>query len=86
MAVYVSDIEVGEKYRDTQTGIEGHATALIFFQHGCERVDIEFVREGKIEHESFDAARLVHIDSGKQAETEKPGGPARESSTLRKRR
>lgn len=77
---YQSDIKLGEKYRDEQTGIEGTATAIYFFQHACERVCIEFVhpQRGLTEH-SFDSPRLVHIESGKKTRSDRPGGPAREN-------
>lgn len=81
-----TDIILGERYRDSQTGIEGVANAVIFFQHGCERVDLEYVKDGEVKGQSFDAPRLVHIDSGKQATTKRKGGPDKSSSGLRNRR
>lgn len=81
---YKSDIKLGEKYRDDQTGIEGTATAIVFFQHGCERVDIELVVNGEIKTYSFDAPRLTHVETGKVATTTRTGGPAKESASLRR--
>lgn len=72
---YESDIVLGEKYRDTQTGIEGTAVMIGFYQHACERVVIETVVAGKIEEYGFDAPRMVHVETGQQAATEKTGGP-----------
>lgn len=40
---FKSDIKLGERYKDTQTGIEGTATAVSFYQYGCERVNLEAV-------------------------------------------
>lgn len=76
---YETDIVLGEKYRDTQTGYEGVATGIHFYQHGCERATLEAFDENRknIQELSFDAPRLQHIDSGKIAETPTPGGPAR---------
>lgn len=74
---YKSDIKLGEKYRDEQTKIEGVATAVYFFQYACERVTLEMVVKEELKEYVFDAPRLVHIQSGVQATTEKTGGPSR---------
>ncbi len=80
---YQTDIQLGERYRDDQTGIEGTATAITFYQHGCERASIENVHEGEIKEYGFDAPRLTHIASGETAKTTKTGGPARGVSDRR---
>lgn len=72
---YETDIVLGERYRDTQTGIEGVATVVSFYQFSCERVNIETVIEGKIDDIGFDAVRLVHIESGEKATVDRTGGP-----------
>lgn len=72
---YQTEIVLGQRYRDTQTGIEGVATAVSFFQYGCERVTIEAMVQGKIEEYGFDTPRVVHVDSGERATTERTGGP-----------
>lgn len=77
--IYKSDIKLGEKYRDEQTGYEGVATAVYFFQHACERVMVEAydpIKKQVIET-TFDAPRLVHIKTGVAALTDRPGGPTR---------
>jgi hypothetical protein len=67
--------QLGEKYRDTQTGIEGVAISSTKYQHGCERVQIEFVAAGKVEIEVFDAPRLVRVsDNSPIAHEARPGG------------
>jgi hypothetical protein len=80
---YASDIVLGERYLDEQTGIEGTAIALSFFQFGCERVSLELVVEGKIEEYGFDAPRLTRVNTGEKAETSATGGPARGVSHVR---
>lgn len=72
---YTTDIVLGERYRDKQTGIEGVAVAVHFFQFACERVSIETVVNGKIEDYAFDAPRLTSVETGEQAQSERPGGP-----------
>lgn len=74
---FKSDIVLGEKYRDTQTGYEGTAVAVYFFQYGCERITVEsYDSERKtIKEMTFDAPRLEHIETGKRMTTEKTGGP-----------
>lgn len=74
---YKSDIVLGERYRDTQTGLEGIATAIYFYQYGCERVSIETLNESDktISGTAFDAPRLQHVESGKVATVKRTGGP-----------
>lgn len=72
---YKSDIKLGERYRDDQTGIEGVASSLHFYQYGCERVTLEAVIDKKIEEYSFDAPRLTHIATERRATTDRTGGP-----------
>lgn len=74
-ASYETDIRLGERYRDEQTGIEGVATCVSFYQHGCERVSLEVVRKGEIKTYGFDAPRLKSIVTGQQATTTRTGGP-----------
>lgn len=78
---YRSDIKLGERYRDAQTGYEGVATAIYFFQHACERVTIETFDPNRqeVKEQTFDAPRLEHVKTGRVAATTKPGGPAREA-------
>ncbi len=74
---YTSDIELGERYIDDQTGFEGVATAISFFQYACERISLETYdatrREVKIE--VFDAPRLTSVKTKQRATTERTGGP-----------
>lgn len=76
---YKSDITLGERYRDEQTGFEGVATSIHFYQHACERVSLETFdsHSQEIKECSFDSPRLTHIKSGRTATTTRPGGPAR---------
>lgn len=75
---YETDIVLGERYRDDQTGIEGVATSIAFFQHACERVVVEKMLEtGELKEYAFDSPRLTHITSGVKATSNRPGGPDR---------
>lgn len=76
---YHTDIVLGERYRDEQTGIEGTAVGLHFYQFGCERVSLESVNKGEIKEYGFDAPRLTRVSTGVTAKTDKTGGPARHS-------
>jgi len=78
---FESDIVLGEKYRDNQTGIEGTAVGVHFYQFGCERVSLESVNKGEIKEYGFDAPRLTHIETGVTAKTTKTGGPAKHLPT-----
>lgn len=72
---FKSDIKMGERYRDPLTGFEGVATGVTFYLHACERVTLEYVKDGEIKYESFDSPRVEHIPTGKQPETTRTGGP-----------
>lgn len=74
---YRTDIKLGERYRDDQTGVEGVAVSVGFFQHACERVTLERVSDfdRKIEEYTFDAPRLTHVTTGLTARATKTGGP-----------
>lgn len=79
---YESDIVLGERYRDDQTGYEGTATAVYFFQHACERVCLETYDPTtlKVIESTFDSPRLTSVKTGVTATTQKTGGPARETA------
>lgn len=74
---YLSDIKLGEKYIDEQTGFEGIATSITFYQHACERTALETFdaerREVKVE--VFDSPRLTHVATRAKAASPRPGGP-----------
>jgi hypothetical protein len=72
---YESDVVLGQKYLEPRTGIEGTAVAVAFYEYACERVTLEVVIRGKIEEYTFDAPRLVSVQTGEQATSEKTGGP-----------
>lgn len=76
---YKSDIKLGERYRDTQTGFEGVATSVHFYQHACERIALETydAERKEVKDAIFDAPRLQHVASGRVAKTDRPGGPER---------
>lgn len=75
MTKFKSDIRMGDRYRDPLTGFEGVATAVTFYLHACERVALEYLKDGKVAYEHFDAPRLVHVDTGKSPQTTRTGGP-----------
>ena len=74
---YKSDIVLGERYIDKQTGFEGIATSATFFQYACERVVLEdYDAERKqVKEAVFDAPRLTHMKTQKIAKVTKTGGP-----------
>lgn len=76
---YETDIVLGELYIDTQTGYEGIATSIHFYQHACERVTLEAFesKTKQVRELTFDSPRLQHAKTKKQATTTKTGGPAR---------
>ena len=77
---YESDIILGERYVDDQTGYQGTATAVYFFQHACERVTLEAYDETtkKVIETTFDAPRLRSLKTKQVAQSDRPGGPVRE--------
>lgn len=72
---YKTDIKLGQKYRDPQTGITGIATAISFYQYACERASLEIVINGEIKEYTFDAPRLEDVETKERAQTQRTGGP-----------
>ncbi|SLC05104.1 Uncharacterised protein [Mycobacteroides abscessus subsp. massiliense] len=78
MTTFSTEIELGQKYRDIATGFEGTASAVYFFQHGCERVNLKGLNgQGELVEYVFDAPELEHQASGLKVELleKKTGGP-----------
>lgn len=63
MSKYETNIVLGVKYRDKQTGLEGTAVVISFHQHACERVVLEGVDADGTDLKlwEFDAVRLVSL-------------------------
>ncbi|GAS99881.1 Gp075 [Mycolicibacterium canariasense] len=74
-STFKTDIVLGQQYRDAQTGFTGHATAVYFFQHGCERVQLKALHDGELKEHVFDAPELEHVASGRRATSTRTGGP-----------
>jgi len=70
-----TDVRLGDRYRDPLTGFEGVATAVTFYLHACERVSLEFVKDGEVKFETFDAPRLIHVNTETTPTTTRTGGP-----------
>lgn len=77
MVTHKSNIKLGEKYQDSFTGVKGTATAVTFYVHACERVTLEFIKDGEVKYEAFDAPRLIHYETGAPVTLveKKTGGP-----------
>ena len=76
---FESDIILGKEYIDDQTGFKGIAVGVYFFQHACERVNLEarVNADGKIIDNTFDAPRLRQVGDEAPARSSRPGGPGR---------
>jgi hypothetical protein len=76
---YPTDIKMGERYRDEQTGFEGVVTSVTFYQYACERVCLEAYdpTRKEIKESVFDAPRLTHIATNVAATAARAGGPGR---------
>lgn len=73
-----SDITLGTKYRDKVHGIEGVAVSKHVYLTGCDRVVLEWVKDGEIKDASFDATQLIEVAQEKPVRAARiPGGPAR---------
>lgn len=66
-------IELGKRYKDDLHGIEGVATCYSRYLTGCDRVCLEYVKEGEIHELWFDVTRLKGVEIAKS--NRKPGGP-----------
>lgn len=56
-------VKLGETYRDSITGFEGVATGRFEYLHGCVRIDLEAIVDGKPAREIFDEQRLTTAPS-----------------------
>lgn len=77
MSGYSSDINLGEEYLDKQSGFKGIATAIYFYQFGCERVNLEVFdkKSSEVKSIAFDAPRLTSTKTGITAKVTRTGGP-----------
>lgn len=76
--MYISDLVLGEKYRDNTTGVEGVLICVHFYEHACERGTLRYLdRDHNVQEVTFDAPELVSVRTGERAMVSKPGGPAR---------
>jgi hypothetical protein len=69
-------IEFGKQYRDKPSGIVGRATAFYQYEHGCEHVVLEYVKEGEIKSITVEVPRVEAVAGPPVGKVEKPGGPA----------
>jgi len=70
------DIEFGKSYRDTITGVEGRAVGSARYMNGCERVQLEWAKDGDVKSEWFDTQRLELVATGeRQGAAVRAGGP-----------
>ena len=74
---YRSDIVLGEEYREKSTGLVGKATAIYFFEHACERVNLRYMHDGDVKEASFDAPEVEHVPTRKTPVQQRSGGPER---------
>lgn len=78
MTTFRSELKLGERYRDTNTGFEGTCTVISFFQHGCERLTIKGMnKQGDVVDYAFDAPEVELVKTSKPVKLleEKTGGP-----------
>lgn len=74
---YKSQVEMGERYVDDQTGFEGIVTSVTFFQYACERVALETydATTKSVKVEVFDAPRLTKKGTTTRLTSPLTGGP-----------
>ena len=83
MDKFNTEIILGEKYSDEQTGIEGVATSVTFYQHSCERVCVEFLdSQGALKEYMFDAPRLIRMRDQRAVTSPRTGG-SKDDSPIR---
>ena len=66
-------IELGKKYIDDIHGIEGIAVSHTRYFTGCDQIQLEVFKGGKLESYWFDITRLKGVKVAKV--DKKPGGP-----------
>ena len=61
----MEQVKLGSKYRDKIHGIEGIAMARTEYLTGCNRVALEFVKDGEIKPWWFDEPQLELVEEKK---------------------
>lgn len=75
---YETELKLGDRYKDSTTGIDGHLVAIHFYEHACVRGTLRYVDSmGNPQEVSFDAPEMVHVETDKPITADKPGGPKR---------
>ncbi len=74
---FKSDIDLGKVYRDKKHGFTGHAVALYFYEHACERVALRKLKSDGDDfvEKDFDAPELELVEDPKPITSKRPGGP-----------
>lgn len=73
-----STVTLGKRYRDTVHGVEGVAVAKYVYLTGCDRVCLEWPKDGDIKSATFDVTQLEAVSDASPVRTTKTaGGPGR---------
>lgn len=77
-------VKLGEKYRDSITGVEGIATARVEYLYGCVRIDLEGIdKDGQPKANIFDEQRLVAVATEQPVKVTATSGGDRPAPTER---
>lgn len=77
-------VKLGEKYRDSITGVEGTATARVEYLYGCVRIDLEGVdKAGEPKAWIFDEQRLVSVATNEPVKVTATSGGDRQRPSER---
>jgi len=83
------EVQLGQKVRDSITGLEGMAVSRTVYLYGCARITIQpfEIKDGKpADWVSFDEPQLLvladtgHVEESRQAQKRRTGGPQPEIS------
>jgi hypothetical protein len=78
MTTFRTELKLGERYRDINTGFEGTCSSITFFAHGCERLALKGMNnQGDIVEYAFDAPEVESVTTAKPIRVieAKTGGP-----------
>lgn len=61
-----TNIKLGDRYRDTDTGFEGIANAVTIYEFRCPRVQLTALVDHKPAEHWFDEPKLEHVNGSKR--------------------
>lgn len=67
MTTFVTEVELGQRYRDKHTNYEGVAISVHFYEHSEPKTTLRALVDNKVNDQAFDVSTLLPINGDKRA-------------------